>query len=122
MPPAAGLLAIDASGFERTVLLTPNMGWEVDVFGMPILDTVLRNQQVRHEPSQACCGSPNMPIIAKQISCKCGVQCTFAAAADAVASNTASHCLYEIRATPPDSQPCCELRRCRGGCAPSGIC
>ena len=42
----AGLLAVDASGFERTVLLTPDMGWEVDVFGMPILDTVLRNQQV----------------------------------------------------------------------------
>jgi len=28
------------------VALTPDMGWEVDVFGMPILDTVLRNQQV----------------------------------------------------------------------------
>jgi hypothetical protein len=37
---------VDASGFERTVLLTPDLGWEVDVFGMPILDTVLRNQQV----------------------------------------------------------------------------
>ena len=37
---------MDASGFERTVVLTPDMGWEVDVFGMPILDTVLRNQQV----------------------------------------------------------------------------
>ena len=37
---------MDASGFERTVVLTPDMRWEVDVFGMPILDTVLRNQQV----------------------------------------------------------------------------
>ena len=56
----SGLLAVDASGFERTVALTPDLAWEVDVFGMPILDTVLRNQQARiifrpwacrHEPA-----------------------------------------------------------------------
>ena len=54
---------MDASGFERTVLLTPDMGWEVDVFGMPILDTVLRNQQVSSPPASPLQGTnyPTFP-------------------------------------------------------------
>lgn len=48
----SGLLDMDASGFERTLLLHSDLTWMVEVFGSSALDTVLRSQQVR--PPLSC--------------------------------------------------------------------
>ena len=42
-----GLPAIDASEFERTLMLAPDLSWEMEVFGTPALNAVLRDQQAR---------------------------------------------------------------------------
>ena len=42
-----GLISLEANTFERNLTVWADHGWVVEVFGLPIHDTVFRNHQVQ---------------------------------------------------------------------------